>query len=407
MREPHASLAVNPRLLLYYNVPSIIYSLHLLVNRKGFAMLRRVIFWQNLLVHHQSATIRALAAQGRWEVTWVVQDDALPHTRALGYPIPDTGRARVITAPSQTQMRELIAEAPQATVHIISGFHGVTLVKQALSLCLRSGATVGIMAESLDPRGMKGMLRQLIGRTEGIRFRHRVDFVLPMGELGRQDFLRFGFPAEKLFPFAYGTEAPTEPLEVRAASEPFRILYLGQFIQLKAVDVLLRALAGCPRTPAFHLDLVGQGAWQQRLVTLSQRLGVEDLVTFHPALANTEAMRVVGQHDLLVLPSHYDGWGAVVNEALQRGVPVLCSDACGASVLFREPWLGAVVQRSSVASLHAALQQTLARGKPTLACRERIRQWACCLSGESLAAYLSAVLLHVSEQAARPAPVWE
>jgi glycosyltransferase involved in cell wall biosynthesis len=32
-----------------------------------------------------------------------------------------------------------------------------------------------------------------------------------------------------------------------------------------------------------------------------------------------------------VLPSRFDGWGAVVNEALMVGTPVICSDRCGAS----------------------------------------------------------------------------
>ena len=35
--------------------------------------------------------------------------------------------------------------------------------------------------------------------------------------------------------------------------------------------------------------------------------------------------------DVLVLPSRFDGWGAVVNEALMVGTPVICSDRCGAS----------------------------------------------------------------------------
>src|SRR5262249_36569992 len=33
---------------------------------------------------------------------------------------------------------------------------------------------------------------------------------------------------------------------------------------------------------------------------------------------------------VFVLPSRYDGWGVVVNQALAAGLPVICSDAVGA-----------------------------------------------------------------------------
>jgi glycosyltransferase involved in cell wall biosynthesis len=34
--------------------------------------------------------------------------------------------------------------------------------------------------------------------------------------------------------------------------------------------------------------------------------------------------------DVFVLPSRYDGWGVVVNQALGAGLPVVCSEAVGA-----------------------------------------------------------------------------
>jgi glycosyltransferase involved in cell wall biosynthesis len=35
--------------------------------------------------------------------------------------------------------------------------------------------------------------------------------------------------------------------------------------------------------------------------------------------------------DIFVLPSRYDGWGVVVNQALGAGLPIICSDAVGAA----------------------------------------------------------------------------
>ena len=34
---------------------------------------------------------------------------------------------------------------------------------------------------------------------------------------------------------------------------------------------------------------------------------------------------------VFVLPSNYEPWGVVIHEALSSGMPVLCSDKCGAA----------------------------------------------------------------------------
>ena len=52
------------------------------------------------------------------------------------------------------------------------------------------------------------------------------------------------------------------------------------------------------------------------------------------------ARQVIAQSHALILPSLYDGWGAVVNEALMEGTMVYCSDKCGASVLIDDPSRG-------------------------------------------------------------------
>ena len=43
-----------------------------------------------------------------------------------------------------------------------------------------------------------------------------------------------------------------------------------------------------------------------------------------------ELPRFFSQADVFVLPSRYDGWGVVVNQAAAAGLPVICSDHVGA-----------------------------------------------------------------------------
>src|SRR5437870_11248743 len=67
--------------------------------------------------------------------------------------------------------------------------------------------------------------------------------------------------------------------------------------------------------------------------------------------------------DLLVLPSRYDGWGAVINEALMSGIPAICSDNCGAADLVRSSvQLGAVFRAGSAIDLARVLGTWIRRG---------------------------------------------
>jgi glycosyltransferase involved in cell wall biosynthesis len=61
-------------------------------------------------------------------------------------------------------------------------------------------------------------------------------------------------------------------------------------------------------------------------------------------------------YDILILPSRYDGWGVVVNEALQAGVPVVVSKGAGASAMVRRWKCGEVYDGSA-----RQLADTLAR----------------------------------------------
>ena len=56
----------------------------------------------------------------------------------------------------------------------------------------------------------------------------------------------------------------------------------------------------------------------------------------------TKIPEVICESDCLVLPSRYDGWGAVISEALMVGTPVICSDNCGAANVVTASNVGSV-----------------------------------------------------------------
>jgi glycosyltransferase involved in cell wall biosynthesis len=362
------------------------------------------IFWQNEVSLHQSACLRAVAARGH-RCSWVVEHLIESHRRALGCGVPDVQGLDVIVAPDEGAMRSLLEEAGE-TVHVLSGLGGVRTVDFAWQYCRRRPRPLGVLSEGADAHGWKGLVRRALYRWAGLRHGAQPDFVLAMGERGVRWYTQAGFPPERLFPFAYVTEpaARCEAGSVRT-DRRFRMLYLGSLWAGKAPDRLVEAVTHLPRHD-WSLRVVGDGPLRATLEGRVRAAGLENQVEFRGVLPHGEAMRVLAECDLLVLPSRHDGWGAVVNEALMRGVPVLCSDRCGAADLLREAWRGEVYPYGDEDALVRALMRWIAAGSPDEAQRSRIRDWARCLEGPVIADYFLAVTDHVYRGGSRPIAPW-
>jgi glycosyltransferase involved in cell wall biosynthesis len=101
------------------------------------------------------------------------------------------------------------------------------------------------------------------------------------------------------------------------------VLYVGQLVPRKGIDLLIRAVAQAAHP--LHLRIIGSGAEHERLKSLSTALSVD--VDFTPWIDNVAQLREEYlAADYFVLPSLSDEWGLVVVEALSLGTPVLGSE---------------------------------------------------------------------------------
>lgn len=158
--------------------------------------------------------------------------------------------------------------------------------------------------------------------------------LLPIGVHARDDFLRMGISEDKLMTWGYFVAPSASSIECkpRTIGPILRVLWVGRMIDWKRVDTIIKAV-GCCRN--VELTLVGNGIERGRLVRLAQGMPVS-FVDSLPISRIREQMR---QHDVYVLSSDGgEGWGAVVNEALEEGMIVLGTreSGAGATVLRKE-----------------------------------------------------------------------
>jgi glycosyltransferase involved in cell wall biosynthesis len=157
----------------------------------------------------------------------------------------------------------------------------------------------------------------------------------------------------------------------------------------------------------WSLSILGDGPHRDAIQRSINQFGLEERVALLGHQPNHRVREVLEYADLLAFPSVIDGWGAVVNEALMAGVPVICSDWCGASSLIRPGWNGDVCQSGSVDDLATVLRTWINRGKLSPGQREAIRGWSHRIAGPVIARYVLDVAAFVDEcDNARPAPPW-
>jgi len=367
------------------------------------------VFWQNLLSIHQSALLRSLAEYPDIEVYLGYEEDLPEHRVEMGWSVPDFGKAQLVNLQNIDDCQRLMGYNDDSVVHFFSGFFSFPIVWNAFKQLHQSGTTIGIMSEAFNFLHFAGWLRLQRARCHTLRWKDAFDIVLPMGKLGTSFFRSAGFPEAKLFEFAYFVEKTTVVFSdniLQSKPEPFSILYVGQLIPRKGMDILLEALAMC-HEKNWQLTIVGDGPQRAELYEIATKLQIAHKVIFQGNRPNSEAVKEMYKADLLVLPSRWDGWGAVVNEALMVGTPVICSDKCGASTLLQSDVQGDVFRSGDVDDLANKLRIHLNRGNHLLDSRAHLQQWARCIYGQQGAEYLLAIVQATREKSIKPTAPWQ
>jgi len=371
----------------------------------------RIVFWQNILSLQQSAYIRALSNNKNCRVLLVVQEEVPMWRKNMGWSVPDFGNTEVIIHPDKKEISQILTNAENDSVHIFSGINAYPLVKDAFLQSLQYNITRGILSESPDWRGIKGVVRLGLGKLNAFKFQKKVDFVLAIGSLMVDWFQKSGFVKNKIYPFGYFVEKINlNKNDLNQHNEcinnKFRLIFIGQLIKRKGIDILLKSLS-CLEETNWYLDVIGDGQDRDYFEALSEKLKLTECVKIHGALPNEDVRKLLDLMDLLVLPSRMEGWGVVVNEALMSGVPVVCSDACGAADLIKDSFRGDIFKTESVSDLRRILAHRILQGKKTPELSSKIETWSKTIEGETAANYLLDIIKSVLEGGGKPVPPWE
>jgi glycosyltransferase involved in cell wall biosynthesis len=218
---------------------------------------------------------------------------------------------------------------------VMPGYHRVEYWSM-LFVCMLLGRKRAVFCDSTEYDRPKTEWREFAKRI----FFSRCDGYFCYGVRSKEYLLKYGVEESKII-YRYQAAALPHDYSVAevlsryqgslaAPAKPPRFLYVGRLSEEKGLIDLLEALAAMrAKEPAIRLELVGAGPFRAQLEDRVARLGLGDAVEFLGAKGIVEISRLFVESTALVLPSHSEPWGLVVNESLSYGCPVVVSSVCG------------------------------------------------------------------------------
>lgn len=110
------------------------------------------------------------------------------------------------------------------------------------------------------------------------------------------------------------------------------LLFVGRLVDVKNLFFLIKCFSNVESNDK-RLIIVGDGPLKDKLFKYTEALDLLDEVLFIGRKEGVELYSWYTFSQLFILPSTYEPFGAVVNEALVGGSNVLCSSLAGASAL--------------------------------------------------------------------------
>ena len=196
-------------------------------------------------------------------------------------------------------------------------------------------------------------------KQQEISLTKRCARVVVYSQYQREELERNGFDPAKI-EICVPIRAARPPQERAASRSGNQLLYVGQIIRGKGVDVLLEALAKV-KVP-FRCNLVGEGSHRHYCERRCARLGLEKTVRFCGYVPPAQLERFYREASVFVMSSLWpEPFGMAGPEAMAYGLPVVAFDAGGIREWLCDGQNGCLVPWKDTDAFAARVEELLLR----------------------------------------------
>lgn len=170
-------------------------------------------------------------------------------------------------------------------------------------------------------------------------------------------------PKEKIRVIYNGTDMSVHnDLLCRTNDSTIHLIYVGRLIEMKGVQLTLKALAQIKTKCIWHFDIVGDGAYRETLEKLCQELGLQNRVTFLGE--RLDVPQLLANSDIFVhMPCWEEGFGITIIEAMAAGLICVCGDGGAIPEIITNEKNGFLVKKHDINALAKRLETEICEYK--------------------------------------------
>ena len=250
--------------------------------------------------------------------------------------------------------------------------------------------------KAFSPKGLKAKYR------EHIRYRRKPVYLLCAGAYVASDFSLIHAYPEKKFRWGYFPEFRSRSRTQWDGTEEgaARLVFAGRMINWKHPEYALKLAKHLKEMSVpYTLEMVGEGPLREPLEAWTKKNGLSGTVLFRRAVTPVETRGIMEESHIFLFPSnHLEGWGAVVNEAMNSALAVVGSDGAGSVPFLIENGKSGLTFRSGnyedfeKQALRLVRDRALCRTLGENAYRVIEREWNAKVAAERLLLFCEALL---------------
>lgn len=183
-------------------------------------------------------------------------------------------------------------------------------------------------------------------------FLSMVDYVIVPGNLHR-NFIKSLSSNKKIFVTkSVGIIKPLSKRRFRSQKRKIKMVYIGRISAEKNLELLFKLIKS-----SSNLSLSIYGRDEENLESsLNNKL--KNKIKFKGSILNKKIRFEIKKYDLLILPSKFEPWGLVIEEAIYNGIPVISSNKVGCNRdLISTLKVGFVFKNNSLISLKKCINK--------------------------------------------------
>ncbi len=287
---------------------------------------RSYCFVSNYLTPHQLPFCLEMKNQTNNNFVFI-ETETLPEERKrLGYPTLGEQYSFVLNATkSEEYFKKALDIATKSDITII-GSAPDAFIRQRLKknkLTFRFSERIFKKKYFDLPRLAKYILKNFKYRSKNL-------YLLLSSAYAPHDYKRCGMSASKMLKWGYFPEVSADASK-KIEKEQGKCVWVGRFLEWKHPDDAINAVIRLKNNGYnVSLDLIGTGKLLPKLEQIVKNAGADGYIKFLGSQPYDNVREYMRRSQIFLFNSDYnEGWGAVINEAMDSGCAIVASHAAG------------------------------------------------------------------------------